>query len=255
MCNPIFQDHIQENPKLKIGLTPSPIFGDLRAPIVFVGINPQHNPIDLAYDDLPRSDREEALRKFREYALGKHGNLSEADYRSTTSRSRNGYLRRVARELEMEHGRKQDLSIRRGAAFTTNVVQCPTETIWGDIDISKETKADIARTCSDSFLEDIFRELPNPKIVFFVGNDAFEWLKRRKEFTRSKVHGDPRCDMDWSAGSGTNAGKYCVIPYRGKRFYAIINPRPSVIRDGGLTSELIRKRFLLPEDFAYSSGM
>lgn len=172
------------------------MFGDLRAPIVFVGINPQHNPIDLAYDDLPRSDRGEALRRFREYALGKHGNLSEVDYRSTTFRSRNGHLRRAARELDIVHGKKLDLSIRRGAAFTANVVQCPTETIWGDIDLPKETKADIAQTCSDRFQVDILRELPNPKIIFFVGNDAFDWLKRRKEFARSKAQGDSRCDMD-----------------------------------------------------------
>jgi hypothetical protein len=251
MCEPIFRDQIRKNPGLKIGVTPSPIFGDLRAPIVFVGINPQHNPIDLVYDDLPRSNREEALRRFREYALGKHESLTEAEYRSTTSRARNSFLKRVSMELKAVHGTSKNLTIRRGAVFTTNVVQCPTETIWGDLDISKETKADIARTCSENFLMGIFEELRNPKIVFFVGNDAFGWLKRRKEFDKSKRQGDERCDMDWACGSGANAGKYCIIQFRGKRFYAIINPRPSIIRDGGLTRELIRNRFLLPEDFKY----
>jgi len=251
MCEPLFRDQRLKNPVLKIGLTPSPIFGDIRAPIVFVGINPQHNPIDLSYDELPRADRAQSLRRFREYALGKHSRLAESEYRSNTSRRRNGYLEKVSRELNALHGTRLNLTIRRGAAFTTNVVQCPTETIWRNLDISKETKGDIARRCSDNFLWGIFGELRNPKIVFLVGNEAFEWLKRRKEFDLKMVRGDARCDIDWAGGSGSNAGKYCVVDFGVERFYAIINPLPYIIQDEGLTVELIRDRFLLPADFAH----
>lgn len=241
-CEHIFnrQKNIAKN--VEIGFTPSPILGDRRAPIVFIATNPGFRADDLTYDSLRRYSKSKAFDGFINYVLHKHDNIDEEDYKYQTSKARNAVLKKIANLIDLPSG---SLSIKKGAAFCINVVQCPTDK-WKTLAKERELSA-IEMTCSGKHLKDLLN-FSNPKIVIAAGKSVFNWLMNSYSMSDSVV----KCTVNWTEGVQVNDGKYLRIKENNMDYYIVTIPFQYIpLKDYGLIDCLIKSKFISSEDFDY----
>jgi len=197
------------------GFTPSPILGDINAPILIVATNPKLRDDDLTYDELSSKESGEAIDNFIEYSTRKHRRIPESDYQSRTSKMRIGFLRELGRRLGGTG--MEEFSIRNGAAICTNVVQCPS-TNWKQITKARQ-KEQIESVCSMKHLLRIL-EFVTPKVVIAEGGAAYRWMKA--QFMNWEEVSE--CTIDWSKGVKDNDEHYIRIGNNGNEIFMLVRP-------------------------------
>jgi hypothetical protein len=238
-CREILEHQRQHHPRVRLGFTPSPIFGDPRAPIAFISLNPHLRPDDLTYDSLQTLSNKAATKKFIDYAVTKHRCIPEEEYLSKTSKRRISFLREVSGLLGLPQGM---LSIQNGGLFTANVVSCPSED-WASIGGRKE----IEQVCS-KHLAGIL-ECISAKIIFFTGAPTYLWLKHMCGSGILQVTGG-QVNFRSDRVSDYN-GKHLVFKLDRQTVYGIINSHSYIIKHDGLVNTLVMKGFLARSDYKY----